>query len=148
LNFEPLADEPHDVIAGSHHPLAGRDNLRLEDLVEQCWILPPPGSLVRDNLVSVFLDRGLPLPRDIVQTNSLPVITSLLRLTNMIVPLPREAVLPYCQSGVLTVLLERLGLRIGSFGIITRRDHKLSPGAQTMLKVLRETAVSLYSNAA
>jgi DNA-binding transcriptional LysR family regulator len=148
LNFEPLADEPHDVIAGSHHPLAGRGNLRLEDLVEQCWVLPPPGSLVRDNLVSVFLDRGLPLPRDIVQTNSLPVITSLLRLTNMIVPLPQEAVLPYCQSGVLTVLLERIGVRIGSFGIITRRDHKLSPGAQTMLKVLRETAARLYSNAA
>jgi DNA-binding transcriptional LysR family regulator len=145
LNFEPLADEPHDVIAGSQHPLAARRDLCLEDLVEQSWILPPPGSLVRDNLVSVFLDRGLPLPRNIVQTNSLPVITSLLRLTNMIVPLPRESVLPYCRSGVLTVLLEKLGVKIGSFGIITRRDHRLSPGAQTMLKALRETAVSVYS---
>jgi DNA-binding transcriptional LysR family regulator len=146
LNFEPLADEPHDVIAGSHHPLAGKRGLRLEDLVEQSWILPPPGSLVRDNLASVFLDRGLPLPRDLVQTNSFPVITSLLRMTQMIVPLPQQSVLSYCQSGVLTVLVENLGVKIGSFGIVTRRDHKLSPGAQTMLKALRETAASLYSS--
>ena len=88
------------------------------------------------------------MPRNLVQTNSLPVITSLLRMTNMVVPLPREAVLPYCQSGVLTVLHERLGVKIGSFGIITRRDHKLSPGAQAMLEILRETAANLYSNAA
>ncbi len=148
LNFEPLADEPHDVIAGAHHPLAGKRGLRLEDLVGQSWILPPAGSLVRDNLVSVFLDRGLPLPRNLVQTSSLPIITSLLRMTDMIVPLPRESVLPYCQSGVLTVLLEKLGVKIGSFGIITRRNHKLSPGAQIMLRVLRETAAGLYSNTA
>ena len=146
LNFEPLADEPHDVIAGSHHPLAGKGGLRLEDLVEQSWILPPPGSLVRDNLVSVFMDRGLPLPRDLVQTNSLPVITSLLRITDMIVPLPQQSVLPYCRSGVLTVLVENLGVKIGSFGIITRRDHNLSPGARIVLKALRQTAVSLYGS--
>jgi DNA-binding transcriptional LysR family regulator len=143
-----LADEPHDVIAGSHHPLAGRRGLRLEDLVEQSWILPPSGSLVRDNLVSVFLDRGLPLPQNIVQTNSLPVITSLLRMTNMLVPLPQESVQPHCDSGVLTVLVKNLGIRIGSFGIITRRHHRLSPGAQLMLEALRATAAMLYSNAA
>ncbi len=146
LWFEPLADEPHDVIAGSHHPLAGKRDLRLEDLVEQSWILPPPGSLVRDNLVSVFLDRGLPLPQNLVQTSSLPVITSLLRMTDMLVPLPQQSVQSYCDSGALTVLVKNLGVRIGSFGIITRRDHRLSPGAQIMLEALRETAATLYSD--
>src|SRR6266702_2622376 len=68
LSFEPLADERHAVIAGRNHPLAGKPDLRLEDLVQQPWILPAPGSLVRDELVSVFLKRGLPLPNNIVQT--------------------------------------------------------------------------------
>jgi DNA-binding transcriptional LysR family regulator len=100
---------------------------------------------VRDELVSVFLRRGLPLPNNVVQTSSLPVITSLLRTTNMIAPLPQECVQPYCESGELTVLVEDLGLEIGSFGIIVRRGHKLSPGAQIMLQALRETAATLYS---
>jgi DNA-binding transcriptional LysR family regulator len=145
LSFEPLANERHAVIAGRHHPLAGKRNLRLEDLVEQPWILPAPGSLVRDELVSVFLERGLPLPNNVVQTSSLPVINCLLRTTNMIAPLPDESVKPYLESGVLTVLIEDLGLDIGSFGIIVRRDHKLSPGAQVMLNALRKTAAKFYS---
>jgi DNA-binding transcriptional LysR family regulator len=144
LSFEPLADERHAVIAGRGHPLAGKRNLRLEDLVEQSWILPPPGSLVRDKLVSVFLDRGLDVPRNLVQTNSHPVITSLLRMTNMVAPLPREAVQPDCEAGELTVLMEDVGLVIGSFGIITRRHHRLSPGAQIMLETLRQVAEAFY----
>jgi hypothetical protein len=146
LSFEPLANERHAVIARRHHPLAGKPGLRLEDLVSQPWILPAPGSLVRDELVSVFLQRGLPLPNNVVQTSSLPVITSLLLTTDMIAPLPEECVQPYCESGELTVLVEDLGLQIGSFGIIVRREHKLSPGAQIMLTALRETAARLYSN--
>jgi DNA-binding transcriptional LysR family regulator len=146
LSFEPLADERHAVMARRHHPLAGKPDLRLEDLVAQPWILPAPGSLVRDELVSVFLQRGLPLPNNVVQTSSLPVITSLLRTTDMIAPLPQECVQHYCESGELTVLVEDLGLEIGPFGIIVRRGHKLSPGAQIMLTALRETATYLYSD--
>jgi DNA-binding transcriptional LysR family regulator len=146
LSFEPLAEERLAVIARRDHPLAGKPDLRLEDLVPQPWILPAPGSLVRDELVSVFLKRGLPLPNNIVQTSSLPVITSLLRTTNMIAPLPEECVQPYCESGELTVLVKDLGLEIGSFGIIVRRGHKLSPGAQIMLTALRDTAADLYSD--
>jgi DNA-binding transcriptional LysR family regulator len=63
----------------------------------------------------------------------------------MITPLPQESVQPYVESGELTVLVEDLGLDIGSFGIIVRRRHKLSPGAQIMLAALRETAATLYS---
>jgi len=145
LSFEPLADERLAIIARGHHPLAGKPDLQLEDLVSQPWILPAPGSLVRDKLVSIFLQRGLALPGNIVQTSSLPVITSLLRTTDMIAPLPEECVQPYCESGELTVLVEDLGLELGAFGIIVRRDHTLSPGAQIMLTALRETAARLYN---
>jgi len=145
LSFEPLADERHAVIAGRGHPLSGRRNLRLEDLVGQAWVLPPPGSLVRDRLVSVFMDRGLTLPTNLVQTNSHPVITSLLRMTNMIAPLPREAVQPECDRGDLAVLMDDIGLVLGNFGIITRGADRLSPGAQIVLETLRKTASGFYS---
>jgi DNA-binding transcriptional LysR family regulator len=144
LRFEPLADECHAVIAGSGHPLAGKHDLRLEDLIDQSWVLPPPGSLVRDKLMNVFLDHGLSLPRNIVQTASLPMITSLLRMTHMIAPIPRETVQAQCDSGDLTVLVQNLGVVIGSFGIITRREHRLSSGAQLALEALREAAATLY----
>src|SRR5262245_22479311 len=147
LQFEPLADERHAVIAGAHHPLAGKRGLRLKDLVDQCWILPVPGSVLRDRLIGSFMEHGLPLPTNVVQTSSLPVITSLLRTTDMVVPLPETAVQPYVQADVLTVLIQDLGVDIGSFGIITRRRQQLSPGAQITLSALREAAATLAQTA-
>ena len=48
-------------------------------------------------------------------------------------------------AGVLTVLPVALNVRMESFGIVTRRGRRLSPGAEALLKVLRETAARLYS---
>jgi len=147
LQTEPLTDERHSVIASAQHPLAGRSNLQLEDLVDQGWILPGPGSLLRDRLLAQFMDRGLPAPTNVVESFSLPVITNLLRVTNMVVPLPKETVRPYCDTGLLTVLIDDLHINIGTFGLVTRRQHPLSPGAQAMLSALREVAAGLYPQA-
>jgi hypothetical protein len=35
-------------------------------------------------------------------------------------------------------------VKMDAFGIITRRGHPLSPGAEVVLKALRETAARLY----
>jgi DNA-binding transcriptional LysR family regulator len=145
LIYEPLAaDEPHAIIAGAQHPLAGRKDLQLEDLIEQPWILPPAGSLVRDKLVTLFMQRGLPLPTNIVETTSLPVITTLLQQSNMVAPLPEEAVQSCCKAGTMAALVRNLPLAVGPFGLITRHESKLSPGARLMLNTLRELAGQLY----
>jgi DNA-binding transcriptional LysR family regulator len=145
LVYEPLAtDEPHAVIASAQHPLAEHQDLRLEDLIEQPWILPPAGSLVRDKLTDMFIQHGLSRPANIIETDCLPAITSLLRHGNMVVALPEEAVYSCCKAGVLTVLIRNLPLSVGAFGLITRRDHKLSPGAQVMLCALREEAGRMW----
>jgi len=145
LVYEPLAaDEPHAVIASAQHPLAGRKEVRLEHLVEQPWILPPAGSVVRDKLTDLFVQHGLSRPTNIIETDSLPVITSLLRHSNMVVALPEQAVYSCCKAGVLTVLVGNLPLSAGAFGLITRRHHRLSPGAQVMLSVLREEAGQMW----
>jgi DNA-binding transcriptional LysR family regulator len=144
--YEPLAaDEPHAVIASAQHPLTGRKALQLENLVEQPWILPPAGSLVRDRLAAMFVQRGLRLPTNIVETLSLPAIAPLLQHSNMVVALPEEAVQSWCKAGILTALVRNLPLGLGAFGLITRRDHKLPPGAQLMLNTLRELAEPMYS---
>lgn len=146
LVYEPLAlDEPHAVIASARHPLAGHAHLRLEDLIEQPWIMPPPGSLVREKLAAMFLHQGLPQPGDIVETSSLPMTTALLEQSRMIVALPEVSVASYCSAGILKVLMTDLPVGIGGFGLITRRNRELSAGARLMLGMLREVAARLYA---
>ncbi|MDR7267438.1 DNA-binding transcriptional LysR family regulator [Pelomonas saccharophila] len=141
LSFEPLNDEPHCLVVRAGHPLAGRDDLSLAELARQSWILPPGGSILRDRLTALFLSAGLDQPQQTVETLSLPVVTSLLSQSDMVSALPDELVKPYLAAGLLEVLPFDLGLRMDVYGIVTRRGHQLSPGAELMLNCLREQAV-------
>jgi len=145
LQFEPLEDERHAIVVGGQHPLAGKADVQLEDLLDYPWIVPPPDSLLRERLTGVFLQRGLSMPANLIQTQALPISTQLLQATDAVAVLQREPVQSWCKSGHLAVLIEDLRLEIGCFGIITRRGHKLSPGARALLGALREVAASLYA---
>jgi DNA-binding transcriptional LysR family regulator len=92
----------------------------------------------------MFVRHGLSRPTNIIETDCLPVITSLLQQSNMVAVLPEEAVQTCLKAGILTVLVRNLPLGVGAFGLITRRHHKLSPGAQVMLSILREEAGQLW----
>jgi DNA-binding transcriptional LysR family regulator len=144
LQFEALAEEPHRLIARPKHPLARQRKLSVGDLVEHTWIMPPAESILRERLNAMFLQHGLGLPQKIVETSSLPMITNLLRRTDMLVALPEEVVHPYCSAGMLIALPIDLGVRMDSFGIITRRGHGLARGAAQTLAALREAAVTVY----
>ncbi len=146
LQFQPLEDERHAVLEGAQRPRIGKRDVQLEDLLDRPWILPPPESVLRERLMSLFLQRGLPVPPNVIQTQSLQVIISLLRTTDAVAVLQHEAVRPWCEAGFLSLLIEDLGLEIGCFGIITRKGHRLSPGARGLLDCLRETATALYGS--
>ena len=132
------------MYARAAHPLVRRRGLALKDLVGQTWVLPPRGNVLRDRLTVLFFADRLELPKQVVETASLPIIISLLQLSEMVSALPSDVVRPYCESGVLKQLPIKLDLRLGEAGIITRRDRDLSPGAGAMLNALRTTAARLY----
>jgi len=140
LNFEPLSDEPHCIFARAGHPLEGRGDLTLADLADAGWILPAQGSILRDRLTALFLSAGLDLPEQTIETTSLPMITHLLALSDMVVALPREVVRTHVEHRLLVALPMQLELRLDPYGIVTRRHHPLSPGGQAMLQALRVTA--------
>jgi DNA-binding transcriptional LysR family regulator len=139
LNFEPITDEVHHIIVRPGHPLVQRASLQLAELAQQSWIVPPAGSILRDRLTALFLSEGLSPPTETVETLAIPLIVSLLTSDDMVVALPRDLVQAYLDSGQLVMLPLDLGLRMDVYGIITRKGHVLSPGAEGMLLALRET---------
>lgn len=144
LEFEPLSDEPHWAVVRHDHPLAGKKSVRHGDLVSYGWIMPPPDSVLRTRLETMFLERGLESPHNVVETSSLPVTLNLLRASDLVTALPLEAVTPYVQARQLAVLKLDLGVSMESFGIVRRRGHLLSPAAQRVLEALRAVAQRLY----
>lgn len=144
LDFEPLSDEPHSIIGRAAHPFAQKADLELKDLLEFGWILQGSGGVLRGRFNSMLHERGMSHPKNVVETSALPVAIALLQITDMVAVLPEQAVLPYCAAGLVGIMPVALGVKMDAFGIITRRDHRLSPGAEVVLKILRETAASLY----
>lgn len=138
LHFEPVTDEPHRLFVRAGHPLLERTDIKLRELGEYGWILPPEGSILRDRIASVFLSQGLDQPAETVTAAALPVITSLLNSSDMVAPMSVELVQPWIDSGLLTTLPFDLQLRMDIYGIITRRQHQLTPAAEAMLAALRE----------
>lgn len=139
LDFEPLADEPYSLIVRAGHPWLGRPDLALEELAGAAWILPPAGRL-RDQLMALFIARGLAQPFDIVETLSLPLVPLLLADSDRIVALPPAQVQAALDAGQLAVLPFEANLRAEVYGIVTRKRHHRSPSAEAMLAALREAA--------
>lgn len=144
LDFEPLNDEPHSLIVRAGHPLLARPELGLDDLARASWILPPYGSILRNRLTALFLSQGLDPPPETVETLAMPMVTSLLAGSDMLAALPEELVQPYLDAGLLAVLPFELGLRMDAYGLVTRRRHQLSPGAEALRGLLRELALERY----
>lgn len=140
LHYEALVENPHSVFARSGHPLAKLPAIGLSQLADQNWTLPPLGNVLRDRLSVIFTEQGLTLPLPGVETSALPVIISLLQMTDMVSVLADDVVQAECQAGRLARLPIDLPLSLGSAGLVTRRDHLLSPAAEATLRILRETA--------
>lgn len=140
LNFEPITDEPHCLVARKGHPLLHGGEVTLAQLARQTWILPPEGSVVRERLAALFMSQALEQPSETISTMALPVVTQLLMGSDMVAPMAVELVQPFLDSGLLGTLPIDLHLRMDVYGFITRRNHKLSPGAESMLETLRELA--------
>lgn len=144
LLYEELTTEPACAVARVGHPLLAEKTLTLADLATQAWILPPPGSLLRHRWELMFRRAALEPPGNAVDTTALLLITALLQQTDSLHVMPVEVARYYASLNVLSILPIELPCTMDAFGIITRQNHLLSPGAALLLKEVRAAAKEMY----
>ncbi|WP_034298860.1 LysR family transcriptional regulator [Herbaspirillum sp. RV1423] len=144
LHYEELSDEPICAVARVGHPLHAAKNLTLQDIVDQPWIMAPKGSILRSRCDLMFRKNGLTPPANVVDTTAILVITSLLQQTDFLYAMPTEVARYYAQARLMDLLPIELPCKMDGFGIITRRDHLLSPGAVILQEAIRDVAKTIY----
>ena len=144
LQYEELSGEPACAVARLGHPLLARTDLTLQDLATQPWILPPPDSVLRHRWELMFRRAAIDPPADAVDTTALLVITALLQQTDALHVMPVEVARYYASLRALAILPIELPCSMDAFGIITREDHLLSPGARALLQEVRAVGKDLY----
>jgi DNA-binding transcriptional LysR family regulator len=80
IRYHVLYEDDLVLVAGPQHPLAAQRGLHLAELLGYPWILPPPESIARARIEHLFLDAGLALPADRIE--SLSPITNIGLLTD------------------------------------------------------------------
>lgn len=144
IAFEPLFDDRLFVVAGAHHPLAGRRSIALKEVADQRWVLPMPQSPVSQQLRSAFERLGSRLPQSLATTMSLLVRYELLA-TNRFVTVLHGSLL---QFGNMPNYLRVLPIELSAgipIGLTRVKNRTLAPVAELFMKHVRKIVEPMRS---
>jgi len=139
FTFDWLAEEPVCVVARRDHRLRTRSS-GLAEVVDDTWVVPPAGTLLRQKFVLMFRERGLACPGRLVETDSPMIVTRLLQETDFLAVLPRVLARYYTECGLIGEVPLELPCSLGPFGVIARKGWLLSPAALLMHEALEDEA--------
>jgi DNA-binding transcriptional LysR family regulator len=141
LIAEPLFDEPFLVVAGENSSWSRRARLKLPDLADAPWVLPPydsiPGTLIQE----IFRAAGVEPPRPSIATLSIELTRKLVGDGEYVGLLPRSVVLFSGKRAGLKTLPIRFENPHIAVGIVTVKNRTLSPLAELFIGCAKEVTL-------
>lgn len=143
FNVEILFQEPVFIAAAQSNKWIRRRKVKLAELVDEFWTLPPPGAIATSTLAAAFRSAGLPTPRNSVVTYSLQLHYALMATGRYLGAIPGSMLHFNTKRPDLAVVPVDVPLRPGPAGIVTLKDRTLNPVAQIFIKAARELSIPL-----
>jgi DNA-binding transcriptional LysR family regulator len=139
MNAEILLQDRHVVVAGPHNPWTRRRRVKLADLTNEQWALPPPDAPYGSVVFEAFRASGLDVPRTVV-TSTLPIRSALLATGRFLSMVP-NVVLQFAPGGdALKALPIELPSTVRPLAVVTLKNRTLSPITELFANCARETA--------
>jgi DNA-binding transcriptional LysR family regulator len=140
LRAELLFADSAVVIAASGNPWTRRRRIRLAELMNEPWALPPPGNLALKWASDAFRAAGLEPPRSAMVTTT-GVARIALVAKGRFLAIASESVLKFGGwEKSIKILPIDLATKAGAVGISTLKNRTLSPVAQLFIDCAREVA--------
>jgi DNA-binding transcriptional LysR family regulator len=130
LDAEILLDDETVVVAGLESPWARRRKVKLAELADQEWILPPPRTTNSIVVMEAFQACGLPPPKISLVTFSVALRTNLLASGRHITVFPRSMMNLYARRMSLKVLPIQLPVREWPIVLVTLKNRTLNPAVR------------------
>ncbi len=142
-NFEFLFEDHYVVVAGAKSPWARRRTIRLEDLLQEMWVMPPANTPPCRMAMDAFRASGLDFPRVSVFTQYIGIPRTLLATGRYLAISPVSGLRFPAGLVGLKVLPIVLPTPRRAIGIITLKNRTLSPVAKLFIEHARELAKPL-----
>ena len=143
LGFEKLYDDSYAVVAYAQNPWVRRRKIKLAELANELWALPPPDTALGSVFKEAFLASGLDYPRATMFTVPADVRISLLATGRFLSIFSTSRLKFPATRPHFKVLPVELPLPPVPIGIITLRNRTLSPVTQLFIEHAREVAKPL-----
>jgi LysR family pca operon transcriptional activator len=140
LSFEHLYSESMAVVVRPGHPLLASAPVERQRVGQYPLVLPPPGTTIRQHADSLFVQCGIQMPAQRLETLSLALSRRYLLGSDALWVAPRDAVLLDLRRGELAELDLGVSEPGGSVGICRNAALPLSLPGQWVCEVLRELA--------
>ena len=134
LVFEPIAEEALSIVASPSNPEVRNRKVTLHGLMAYPWILQAHPSPMRKVIELLFMEAGLALPINILETSSMLLTSSLVRQSDMLAVMPTLVAQHYEERKTLGIVPLKIKRQIAPFGIITRKGRILSPATQVFIQ--------------
>ncbi|WP_180898537.1 LysR family transcriptional regulator [Martelella soudanensis] len=147
VTMRPLGVEPVVMIAGVHHPLAGRESISIGDCLEYDWVLQPVGAPMRRSVEAHLMANGFQLPRHVFVTTSPLLSFAMIAETDAVTPVARPVADFFHTGGKLGAAICQLPVReridVSAYSIIQRVAALQPPPVKRVLALI-EHEIALH----
>src|SRR5262245_34597586 len=140
LSFEVLYDNPYYVAAGVKSPWTRRRHVELAELINELWVLPPPGTRFGTLARDIFGAKELPFPRAAVISYGLEMTINLLGTGRYLAIHPESVFTFPAKHPFVRKLPVELPVVSGPIGIFVLKNRARNPAAQLFIDCAREVA--------
>ena len=141
LVIERLMANRSRVVAGAHHPLVGKADIAVEDLLGSQWAMLSSESVQR-GFGLFFEARGMAVPGQMLRSNSIALIRHVVAETDALTILPQEVVQPEIDAGTLVALDCETPVEKSQIGLIFRDGGMITPQAQVVVDHIRKAVAA------
>ena len=139
LVAEPLIRQDGCLVAHAHNPLVRSARVRLSDLREYTWLLPPAGTPTRTAIDAVFTKASLPPPVPTVEASSTKIIHLALRANpRMLSIVPSDTGDDLQKQGGVRRLPFPVPLHMPQVGLIYAARHRDVPVVRNLRTILHD----------
>jgi DNA-binding transcriptional LysR family regulator len=134
LDADIVYDDQIVIVSGRQSKWARSRNLRLVDLADEPWILPPTDTLPGSLAAELFRAGGAEMPRAPITTLSIHLCCRLVASGRFVTTLPTSVLRFGDGARSLKVLPIRLPAQPRAVGIVTVKNRTLSPIAKLFIE--------------
>ncbi len=138
-----LLHETGAVVAGSGNSWVRRRKIRLADLIDEPWCLPPPESFPGSWIAKAFRAHGLDVPKARVSVYSIQMLLALCATERFLAVLPSTMLHFSARRLSLKALPVDLRSPMWPIGIVTLKGRTPNPAARLFIECAQETAKPL-----